>query len=276
MSDDAASPPHLGRMDLARALLAGADGGSAPPAPPAVAAHLAACERCRQALTDGRADVQRFTASVLPRTLPRVEARARRAPWLMPFWIATGAAGAAAIAALVLVVAGGGGKRSSGGAPSSSSVGGGGDGELGVKGAGAPTFKVYAQHGNAVIPVHDGTRLRAGDRVRFTVASGQACFVAVASIDGRGTASVYHPSTPVAAGGVTALPDSIALDDAPGPERVYAVFSRQPIERDQLGRALAGAAGGVAGPSGRAPPPSLALPLSHFQLSFTIEKEEGP
>jgi hypothetical protein len=61
--------------------------------------------------------------------------------------------------------------------------------------------------------------------------------------------SVYFPpeggqSAPVGAGR-SELPGSIELDDAPGPERLFAYFSEQPLPAAEVARALAAAPGAV-------------------------------
>jgi hypothetical protein len=90
--------------------------------------------------------------------------------------------------------------------------------------------------------VHDETALAPNDRIRFVVTSDRARFLMIASVDGAGNASIYFPyhgarSGPVA-GERVELPGSIILDDAPGPERLFAVFSDEPISADVVRRAL--------------------------------------
>jgi len=60
-----------------------------------------------------------------------------------------------------------------------------------------------------------------------------APYLLIASIDSAGTASIYYPyhgeqSGPVADARVE-LPGSIVLDATPGPERLFAIFTDEPI-----------------------------------------------
>ena len=114
--------------------------------------------------------------------------------------------------------------------------------------------------------------LRAGDRIRFGVMAGDARFVVVASVDGRGHASIYQPSTPIAAGKepLVLLPDSIVLDDAPGPERIFALFSDRKVEDAEVTAALA--ALGAAGADAIRATARLALPYDQASVVF----EKGP
>ncbi len=196
--------------------------------------HLEACEACRTALEELRADQQRFAARVFARTLPPLEARACRRGrlellaarlgnprLLVPVGLAV---------ALLLVVA----------RPAP-------EPDLRIKGG--PTLKVFARRQGAVFQVRPDTRLAAGDRIRFVIEPERPGYLLVASVDGAGTVSVYFPpeggqSAPVGAGR-SELPGSIELDDAPGPERLFAYFSEQPLPAAEVARALAAAPGAV-------------------------------
>jgi hypothetical protein len=220
----------------------------------ALEAHAAACPGCRDELVEARAAGRRFTESVFPRTLPAVEARGRRRAWRLLFPIAPLALAAAATAAVLLV-------RHPPVLP-----------EVQYKGAAA--LQVFAHRGGESFPVRDGMALRAGDRIRFGVVPGDARFVLVGSVDGRGHASIYQPSTPVEAGKepLLVLPDSIVLDDAPGPERIFAVFSEQRVENTQVADALT-ALGARGADAIRG---ATRLPLPYTQASVLLEKDAAP
>jgi hypothetical protein len=221
----------------------------------ALQAHAAACLRCRAALDEAREAERHFAEVVYPRTLPALQARRAPPPrrWtLLPVGLGTALAAAAA---LFLVVRSGPGP------------------ELQAKGA--ASLAVFARRGERVFPVKDGASLRAGDRIRFGVAPGPARFVLVASIDGRGHVSVYQESTPVGAqaGPLALLPDSIVLDDAPGPERIFAVFSERRLPAQEVTGALATL--GAAGAEGIRR--TRRLPLPFEQASILVEKDPaGP
>jgi predicted anti-sigma-YlaC factor YlaD len=217
--------------------------------------HARACPRCRAELDEVARARERFRAQVFPRTQAALAERgARRAPWprLLPPLSLAAAVGAAL--AVVLVAR-------PGRAPL-----------LQAKGAGA--LSVYVLRDAQVSAVEDGARLRPGDRIRFAVQGAGAAFVLVASVDGRRQVTVYQPSTALGpdAGALTVLPDSIRLDDALGPERIFAVFSDRPVPEDVVSSALA--ALGAAGPEAVRRERRLALPFA--QATVLVEKIEGP
>lgn len=218
-------------------------------------AHARACPRCRAELDDVARARERFVAQVFPRTRAAVVGRgAPGIPWrrlLPPIGLAA-AVGAAGVALVVV-------------RPERPP-------DLQAKGAGA--LSVFALRDGRVFSVEDGARLRPGDRIRFAVHGPGAGFVLVASVDGRRQVSVYQPSTalPPATGGDPVLPDSIRLDDALGPERIFAVFSDRPVPEAEVSRALE--ALGAAGPEAVRRTPRLPLPL--VQASVLIEKVDAP
>lgn len=187
-------------------------GGHAPAHP-----HIADCERCRADLETQRGACDKFSRDVYPRTVDKLRP-ARRMWWpvlLVP-----------ALAALVLYVA-----REKPRDP-----------DIRIKGD--ITFQVFAKRDANVTQVRDGTRLRPGDQIRFVAGSTTARYLMIASIDGAGHATLYYPyggPRSVSIDKVPAeLPGSIVLDAAPGPERVFALFSSEPLEGRDVIRALQG------------------------------------
>jgi len=211
------------------------------------AAHLASCADCRAEQAAAAALRAHFSTHVLPRTSP-VSRRSWRWAWVV--------APALVAAAVLLVVI-----RDRGTAPD----------ELGIKGG--ATWQVFANRNGDTFPVRDGTTLVPRDRIRFVVTPGGARYLLVASVDGAGTASIYYPyggtQSGPAQGEHSELPGSIVLDAAKGPERLYAIFSDDPIAAelvtDQL--RVIGAQGGDAIRRTR----SLDLP-SRAQSSLVFEK----
>jgi hypothetical protein len=178
--------------------------------------HLSSCERC-QALRVIQGDAQaRFTAHVLPRQLPALETSRP----LLRGWLLMPALAAAAAVALIAV-------RGPGLGPAQPDLLSKGSLQLGA----------YASRGGKVVPVSPGATLSPGDRVRFVVdglAPSRPVQALVVSVDGRGAVSVYFPfggsaSAPLQGRDRVALPGSVVLDDAPGPERVFALFSSEPF-----------------------------------------------
>ncbi|XXF76175.1 DUF4384 domain-containing protein [Myxococcaceae bacterium GXIMD 01537] len=251
--------PHLSQLDLDAHLLR-----ALPPEAAARAeAHLEACPRCREALAALGAAHQRFQAEVLPRTLPRLRERAAPSPARRP-WLAWLVAPALALAgvALVLLRPGPGEEENP---------------AYGYKGG--PVLRVAVKHGDTVGTVADGARLSPGDALRFIVEPAGHAYVLVASVDGAGAVSVYHPyggthsaRLPETSGTVT-LPGSIVLDAAPGPERLWAFFSREPLARADVEAALRPLA--AAGPAGlrRATAP---LPVAASTQSTLLLEKETP
>jgi hypothetical protein len=218
--------------------------------------HLAACVTCRQQADVLRASRDHFSASVLPRTLPAL--RARAAPWWSRrmTWIA--APVLAAAVALVML---------RGGAPVDDL----GSDDLRVKGD--ASLQIVARRGDRVGLVAAGDTLAAGDAIRFVVTTPRAGYLLIASIDGRGATSIYYPAAGVASAPVPAaarleLPGSIVLDDAPGPERMVALWSARPLPADAVTAALAAIGAGGAAAIRAAPP----LGLGDVERSIVIEK----
>ena len=182
-------------------------------------AHLASCAQCRADDESAAALREHFTVHVLPRTAPVRRRRSWRWIWL--------AAPMLAAAAILLVL------RREPPPP-----------ELGIKGD--ATWQVFAHRAGKTFEVHDGAVLAAGDEIRFVVVPDRARFVLIVSVDGAGQASIYYPYNGAASAPIDGprveLAGSIVLDAAPGPERLFALFSDEPIAapaaRDAL-RAIA-------------------------------------
>ena len=222
-------------------------------------AHLTDCARCRDDVARSRAAQADFCEIVLPRTLARVRSRLSspahawhrrfRSPWT---WLAGVATAAAALLLFVRTPA-----------------------RDDILTKGGASLRVVARRDGKLFPVADGTRLRAGDELRFVVSAG-ARWLLVASIDGDGQASVYYPFDGVSSASIDAagkrleLPGSIVLDQARGPERIFALFSDTPLPSARVKAELVrlGAGGADAIRNTRALPDEAAE-----QLSIVVEKE---
>jgi hypothetical protein len=228
---------HLTAVEIARVLL----DGSAPE-------HARSCARCAADLEEAQAAAGHFHAQVFARTLPKVEPRKSWWPALLGLATAT--------AAVVLIATR---------PPAVPAYGIKGEGALLVYAQGAPRQRAYSSNPWLV---RDGSELRPGDRLRFSVVTG-ARYAMVASADGRGQANVYVVNAELSHGnGLSVdLPGAFELDDAPGPERFFALFSDQPIEPAKVKAALAALQGADAIRKARK------LPLDFAQATFLIEKE---
>jgi len=233
--------PHISQLMLDALALCALDRDSEA----RVHAHLACCASCRDEAHVAAQLRQRFAVHVLPRGLP-ARRRQRRSWLLIP-----------ALAAALLAI----GWRSRP-APVT---------ELGIKGA--ASWQVFANRDDRVFAVHDGTALAAGDRIRFAVTPAGARYLLVASIDGLGAATIYHPydgaQSAIIEGERVEPAGSIELDAAPGPERIYALLSDEPIAADTVIVQLRAVADGGADAIRDAR--ALELPV-RAQLSLVFEK----
>jgi len=197
-----------------------------------VSDHVRHCARCADLARDVGSSRERFTRSVLPRLRAAAAARrARRAWWQRP-WL--GALLVPVAAVIVLLVAPP--------KPAPPSPPAAGDPDIGIQGG--PGLMVVARREARVFPVDVSQPLRAGDQLRFVLQQPPYPFVLIASIDGAGQATVYVPY----GGGESArfepaprieVPGSIVIDASPGPERLFALYSRRPIPAAAVRVALA-------------------------------------
>ncbi|MFZ5445064.1 MAG: hypothetical protein ACOZQL_34055 [Myxococcota bacterium] len=226
---------HLSSETIDLLLLSALEAGEAN----AAKQHLDDCESCRARWRELNEDKQRFEQFVFARTLPKVEARvlAERQGFFAKFKLklVLPAFAVAAAAAGVVLVAGGPGTQTED------------DAYVGIKGGAAhqPSFEVHAVRGQgSSFPVKDGVELQPNDRIRFVVNPAGAKFLMVASTDGAGVFSVYHPFGAIESQPVpelktkVELPTAVELDGTLGSERLVAVFSEEPIKASEVEAAL--------------------------------------
>lgn len=220
--------------------------------------HIDGCERCRADLENTRAACATFTRDVLPRTIGTLHLPA---PWWRRFGPALLVPMLAAAAMLFWFA-----RRPDAVEPR--------EAEPDIQIKGAVTFQMFARRDDQVFAVRDGTRLAAGDQIRFVVGARRLGFVLVASVDGAGATTVYYPYGGARSGPVGAtpgeLPGSVVLDAAPGPERVFALFSSEPLEAAQVTRVLA--AIGARGRTAIRATTTLDVPAQD-QASLVFEKD---
>jgi hypothetical protein len=97
-----------------------------------------------------------------------------------------------------------------------------------VRVKGGPQLSWMVLQGDEVRMGSDDRAVSPGDRLQFTWA-GNVSSVVIVGVDGTGAQTVLWPASPDAApialdGASGMLEGSISLDDAPGPERFFAVF----------------------------------------------------
>lgn len=173
---------------------------------PALAQHLAGCDRCARALSRAQVPLPPppWLAGLAARRPGRERFRFRRAWLLLPAF-------AAAAAGVALWP----------GWPE-------GEGELALRAKGRPDVAVYVKRGAAVAAWNGRSAVRPDDRIRVGVRGGGYAFVSVASLAPSGPQILY--SGPLAEGGETLLPLSFRVDDAAGDELIGVVLSVRPVE----------------------------------------------
>jgi hypothetical protein len=200
-------------------------------------AHIDGCTFCKQRWVELNEDSQKFKQFVFARTLPAVEARLNESKqgFFERFKLAfvLPALGVATAAALALTLTSGPGTQTED------------DVYIGVKGL-EPTFEVFAQRQQgSTFALKPGTSLKPKDRIRFVVNPGQAKYVLVASVDGKGVFSVYHPFGAVESEKIAGqvprkleLGSTVELDDTTGTEKLLVILSDAPVKADAVKAAL--------------------------------------
>jgi hypothetical protein len=253
---------HLSPADLDVLLLASSGGIGGQTETAALERHLLGCPLCRDRREQRAARHAQFERDQLPHLL-----RGRRpAPARFPLRAVLAAVALAPAAALALFLIGRPAERSpmTTGAP-------------GVKGV--LGFRLIARRGDAVFEVPAGARLQVGDALRFVLEPVGRPYLLIASLDGKGRATIYHPfggarSVRVPSDGRIEAPSgSVVLDDTPGPERVFALWSDQPLQAAAVLPRLE--AIGRGGPEAIRATTQVDVPGS-IQTSRLFEKGETP
>jgi len=259
-----AQTPHLNSRQIDEMAL-----GILPPdALLAANEHLAACDRCRGDLEQNSQARLQFERDIQPRTLGPIRRRAEKEKALQ----AASSLGArlrrwtlilvpvAALAIFFLI-------------PKKPAID---DSGPDILAKGGPSLQLIAKRGDLVFPVHEADHLHANDAVRLVVQPGESRYALIGSIDSKGHATFWFPLGREESGAVTPgarneLPGSLILDDSPGPERIFALFSQQPIAKKDAQAALE--ALGANGPALIRAAHSLPLPEKlDAQTTFLIEK----
>jgi len=219
--------PHLTCLDFDSLALASP---SRPAAGPFVA-HLDACPACREQQKVRQALADQFAREVLPRSLPVVRQRlAPRSRW--HWWALTLSPVACGVLLTVLGLYKSHDRTVSVGQSIPGDLG-----DIGIKGGG--DLLTYARRGNKVTRLAPGGLVAAGDALRFVVETGAHRYLFIAGVDGGGHAHAYFPfgqwqSVPVAPHARFEVPGSLVLDNAPGPERIFAMVSSRPLDGDAV------------------------------------------
>jgi hypothetical protein len=198
--------------------------------------HLHSCPACGQMADAFEASRLAFAGAVAARSGAELRARlarVRRRRWR---WLGAGLLIPVATSFLAVV------SWRSPQAPAGPDI----DPDIAVKSGAGPGLLVAVRRGDRVFPVQPGEPLRPGDQIRFVLERARHPFVMIASVDGAGQASIYVPfdgKESLAIGtnrreDRVELPGSIIVDDSPGPERLFALLSRRPIDAASVRAAL--------------------------------------
>ena len=200
--------------------------------------HVGACPACRSHLDSLRRSAEYFDQNVRDRTegqvLAALEERTGAPPRTRRRWELTALGLAAATAAVVLVTRG---------APRRPDAR-----EADLRSKGDASLTVFRRHAGSVSVLSDGARVEPGDSLRFLADPAGYRWLLVLSLDGGGRSTVYLPYGGSASRPIDPLrrfedDGSITLDETRGPERIFALFSDQPIAAAEAIRALGEIAG---------------------------------
>jgi hypothetical protein len=230
-----------------------------------VRAHVKQCLRCSGIIEKMTSERSEFLArhpleTVLPRLFDRAEGTRRGLRDLRPLTLL---APAAALLALIVVFVAWPARHGPG--PATTRV------------KGQVSLRFYVQRGGRSVEARSGEIFHAGDRIQFVYSSGAKRYLFLASIDSEGQVSNFNfqgapYSVPIVPGNEQVLQGSIILDDHLGPERVFAVFSDQPLAQAEIERAAADAFTHLRR-KGEDITDIVQLPLPHPQASVLLEKK---
>jgi hypothetical protein len=235
--------------------------------------HIIACRDCAARRFEHKERQEHFRRVVFPRTIAALGARR----WQRPTGLWAFGLALPVVTGLLFVAWGlDRGRQHAGTEPSPGAAA-----TIGVKGD--TLFQVFARRGRSaraadespVVRVADGTRLAPGDALRFVLYPTGLPYVLIASVDGAGQVNIYYPfhgdsSALVDGQSAVSVPGSIVLDGAPGPERLFVIYSDQPVQARAVRQVLERTA------AGRAPAIRAAgrLPFSGtVQTTLLFEKE---
>jgi hypothetical protein len=219
----------------------------------AVSGHVAGCEDCRAHLLTMERQGDDFMRYVYPATVETLAPKsARRWTW------AAIVAPVAALAAAAIVV---GVNRG----PASDYVG--------TKGV-TINLGVYAGSEAGARALSDKDSVPAGAALRFRVQPARPCHLGIVSVDEHGEVSQLYPQSGDVAPAVEkmeTLPGGAILDGQPGPERIFAVCSADPLQMQKVESAVKIAAG-TGADSVRALRSIPGLPSGTAQTTLLLEK----
>jgi hypothetical protein len=223
-----------------------------------VAPHLDGCGACRDRLGQMQRVGDEFRAFVYPATVGKVmEAAApSRRRWL-PVFVPVAVAAAAGLFVVFMPPV-----------PP--------DGYTGAKGGGLGLSVFVADGPSSARALEDGEVVSASAALRFKVRPVKPCQLWVVSLDSTGQVSRIYPPSGVAGGSLresAALPGGAVLDGHAGPERLFAICSREALDFDTLARAVRSASGAASEDAVRKTQQLVGLPPGTDQATLLLEKK---
>jgi hypothetical protein len=231
------------------------------PARSPIAGHLATCEHCREQLAGMQRQGDDFMRFVYPATVEALEPK-RSPRWTWAGFFAPVAALAAA--AVVMIVQTSPAKEKAG--PP--------EDYTGTKGVSLLKLNVYAGLELGARALSDRDQVPANAALRFRIQPGRPCNLGIVSVDEHGQVSRLFPESGnegARLAKVEVLPGGAILDGKPGPERIFAVCSADPLAMPQVEAAVKVAAGASAD-SVRAVETIPGLPAGTAQTTLLLEK----
>lgn len=232
------------------------------PAASAVKSHVESCQRCGARLAEMKRQGEEFLQFVFPATVEKVEEAAekgaRRFSWIPLFAPVSAVAAAAALFLLV--------QPAPDGFPADYD---------GIKGRGGIGLSVFVNRASGVHCAVEGEPVAASEQIRFRVdLTRKPCHLWIVSVDAAGQVSRLFPTTGDAGVLVATqyeIPGGAELDGKPGPERVFAICTPQPVYYAAIERAVQ-AATARGEPAVRTVREVLTLPEGTAQASVLLEK----
>jgi hypothetical protein len=142
---------------------------------------------------------------------------------------------------------------------------------------GPPELAFFLQKGDQAVPGKDGDTLKAGDRIQFVYTTGEHRYLFLVSIDEAGNVANYNPgdsasSIRIQPGIKKPIEGSIILDESPNSERVFAIFSNEPLTFDEVSKAAKRAFEDLKS-QGKTIKDLTSLPLEQTQVSALLLKK---
>jgi hypothetical protein len=144
----------------------------------------------------------------------------------------------------------------------------------GIRAKGVFAISMACSRGDQVFVPGPETVLAAGDRLRFSYTTAEEGYLTIFAVEDDGDIFPYYPERDlagmrVAPGDKVTLPSSIELDDHHGHERIFALWSPEPLNDRAIRGAVSSALAAAGGDIRR----TDRLPTLARQISFPIQRQ---